>query len=91
MRESNLNNTCQFFGPGGLSRSSGGLPCGASDASKPFQRRELFLTGGFAESIELRVPIRQKVRWSVKLNDSSVLEEHDPVVIYHGSQPVRDR
>jgi len=82
---------CRFFSPEELSRGSGCLPRGASDTSKPPQRRELFLTSGLAERIESGVPIRQKVRWCVKLNDLPILEEHDPVVIDHSSQPVRDR
>jgi hypothetical protein len=77
----------RFFGPKELSLGTSG----PSDTSELPQRRELFPTSGLAESIEPGVPIRQKVRWSVKLDDFPVLEEHNSVIIDHSSQPVRDR
>ena len=80
-QERNLSSTW----PRGLSRGSGG------DTGESLKRRELFLTSSFTEGIELGVPVHQKVSRSVKLDDLSVLEEHNPVVIYHSSQSVCDR
>jgi hypothetical protein len=91
-QDSSLSSTWQFCGPLGLSRDSGDLPRnGTSDASKPLERRELFLTTSLAKSIKLGVPVRQKVCRSVKLDDLSFSEDHNPIVIDHRPQPVRDR
>ena len=75
----------------GLDGGSDSLPRNGGDTSKPLKRRKLFLPGGLAESIKLGVPVRQKFSRSVKLDDLPVLEEHNPVVIDHSAQPVRDR
>ena len=75
----------------GLSRRGSSLPRNGSGTGKPPERRELFLTSDLAESIELGLLVRQKVSWCVKLDDPSVLKEHNPVVIDHSPQPVRDR
>lgn len=68
---------------GGLSRHSGGLLRNVGDTSEPLKRGELILAGSLTKSVELGVPVRQKVSWSVILDDPPIFKEHDPIIIDH--------